>query len=95
MACSEPLQPSPDSSDGPGKHASLPVVVCDVHVEELWRYPVKSLRGEQIGRTDVLADGIAGDRVVHVREASGRVVTSRYRPGLLALAGTPTRTASL
>ena len=58
-----------------------------MHVQEIWRYPVKSLRGEQVERTVLLEDGIAGDRLVHVREAGGRVVTSRYRPGLLGLAG--------
>ncbi len=59
-----------------------------MYVAELWRYPVKSLRGEQLERAELLEDGIEGDRVAHVREAGGRVVTSRYRPGLLALSGT-------
>ena len=58
-----------------------------VYVAELWRYPVKSLRGERVEHAELLEDGIAGDRLAHVREAGGRVVTSRYRPGLLALAG--------
>jgi uncharacterized protein len=59
-----------------------------VHVSELWRYPVKSMRGERIDVADIRVDGIVGDRVVHVRESSGRVATSRFRPGLLGLAGT-------
>lgn len=59
-----------------------------MHVAELWRYPVKSLRGEQLGETELLADGIPGDRLVHVRAPGGRVITSRTRPRLLALAGT-------
>lgn len=58
-----------------------------MHIAELWRYPVKSLAGEQVDTAELLVDGIAGDRLAHVREAGGRVVTSRYRPGLLALAG--------
>ncbi len=33
-------------------------------------------------------NGVVGDRLVHVREPSGRVVTSRYRPGLLGLRAT-------
>jgi uncharacterized protein YcbX len=41
-----------------------------------------------ISETDVGLDGFAGDRLVHVREAGGRVVTSRYRPGLLGLRAT-------
>ena len=59
-----------------------------LRVEELWRYPVKSLAGEPLAAVEVGVDGIAGDRLVHVREGSGRVVTSRYRPGLLGLRGT-------
>jgi uncharacterized protein len=59
-----------------------------MHVAELWRYPVKSLRGEQLDAVDVGVDGLDGDRLVHARERSGRVVTSRYRPGLLGLNGT-------
>jgi len=59
-----------------------------VHVSELWRYPVKSMRGERIDVADIRRDGIVGDRIVHVRESSGRVATSRFRPGLLGLAGT-------
>ena len=57
-----------------------------MNVAELWRYPVKSLRGERL-RTRTSPDGIAGDRLVHVRRQSGRVVTSRFRPRLLGLQG--------
>jgi uncharacterized protein YcbX len=59
-----------------------------MHIAELWRYPVKSLRGEQLDSVTVGLDGLEGDRLVHARESSGRVVTSRYRPGLLGLNGT-------
>jgi uncharacterized protein len=59
-----------------------------VHVSELWRYPVKSMRGERLDVAEIRADGVVGDRLVHVRESSGRVATSRFRPGLLGLAGT-------
>ena len=59
-----------------------------MHVSELWRYPVKSMRGEPLDVAEIRADGVAGDRLVHVRESSGRVATSRFRPGLLGLAGT-------
>lgn len=58
-----------------------------MHVQELWRYPVKSLRGERLPAADVRTDGIAGDRLVHVAGPRG-VITSRTRPGLLSLAGT-------
>ncbi len=57
-----------------------------MRVAELWRYPVKSLAGERLERADVTANGIAGDRVVHVADGRGRVVTARTNPRLLGLA---------
>ena len=51
---------------------------------------MKSMCGERISVAEVASDGIVGDRLVHVRESSGRVATSRFRPGLLGLAGTLT-----
>jgi uncharacterized protein YcbX len=56
-----------------------------MHVAELWRYPVKSLAGERLERADVTANGIAGDRVVHVTNGRGRVVTARTTPRLLGV----------
>ena len=58
-----------------------------MHVGELWRYPVKSLKGERLDEVEIQADGLTGDRVVHVRNGSGRVLTSRTKPRLLALQG--------
>ena len=49
---------------------------------------MKSLRGERVDVADIREDGIVGDRIVYVRESSGRVATSRFRPGLLGLEGT-------
>ncbi len=46
------------------------------------------MRGERLDVAELRADGVVGDRLVHVRESSGRVATSRFRPGLLGLAGT-------
>ena len=57
------------------------------HVAELWRYPVKSLRGERVGSAALTERGIPGDRLVHVRAPGGRVVTSRTHPRLLGLQG--------
>lgn len=57
------------------------------YVEQLWRFPVKSMRGEQLGSATLTGDGIVGDRVVHVRGHRG-VVTARTRPGLLGLTAT-------
>ena len=62
--------------------------MADMRVAELWRYPVKSLGGERLDRAEVSANGIAGDRGVHVRNGRGRVVTSRTHPRLLGLHAT-------
>jgi uncharacterized protein YcbX len=59
-----------------------------MHVSEIWRYPVKSLKGERLEETEITKLGIAGDRqVVVVRQINGRFLTSRVRPKLLALQG--------
>ena len=52
-------------------------------LSEIWRYPVKSLGGERLTSATLGRDGIPGDRVVHVEDERGRVVTSRSRPRLL------------
>jgi hypothetical protein len=59
-----------------------------MEVKELWRYPVKSLKGEPLEDVEIRADGLVGDRLVHVRGGSGRVITSRTKPRLLGLRGT-------
>ena len=60
-----------------------------MYVAELWRYPVKSLAGEQIDVAEIHADGIAGDRRVLVyNEQTRRVITSRTHPKLLGLKAT-------
>src|SRR3954471_14297126 len=53
-----------------------------MRVAELWRYPVKSLRGERLKAVDIGENGVEGDRLVHVRQQSGRVVAGRFRPRL-------------
>jgi len=42
-------------------------------VRELWRYPVKSMRGECMDCLDVAAAGVAGDRAYALRDAEGRL----------------------
>ena len=59
-----------------------------LHVTELWRYPVKSLAGERLEAVAIGEDGLAGDRLVQVRNGRGRVVTARTHPKLLGLRGT-------
>lgn len=55
-----------------------------MHVAGLWRYPVKSLAGEPLPSARLTADGIIGDRLVHVRGARGPL-TGRTRHGLLTV----------
>jgi uncharacterized protein len=50
---------------------------------EIWRYPVKSMGGEMLTEAMLGAEGVPGDRIVHVEDGRGRVITSRSRPGLL------------
>jgi uncharacterized protein YcbX len=59
-----------------------------MHIQELWRYPVKSMAGERLEAAEVRKDGIVGDRVVHVVNDAGRVVTSRTKPVLLGYRAT-------
>jgi uncharacterized protein YcbX len=52
-------------------------------LKEIWRYPVKSMAGERLTAAVVHADGIEGDRLVHVTTEQGGVVTARTKPLLL------------
>jgi MOSC domain-containing protein len=54
-----------------------------VHVAELWRYPVKSMAGEELAEARLGPGGVEGDRLVLARGRDGRVVTARLRPRLL------------
>jgi len=56
-----------------------------VEVLSLWRYPVKSLQGEQVAVARLVEDGVLGDRLWGIRdETTGRILTARRRPELLA-----------
>jgi uncharacterized protein YcbX len=57
-------------------------------VRELWRYPVKSLRGERVEETLLSEEGLAGDRLVRPQSLIGRRMSARQHPGLLGLSGT-------
>jgi uncharacterized protein YcbX len=46
-------------------------------VQALFRYPVKSMLGEQLRAVDIGPQGVIGDRAYALREASGRVVTAK------------------
>ena len=57
-------------------------------VQEIWRYPVKSMAGELLPFAQLTEQGIPGDRVLQVRDLQGRILTSRTHPGLLGLRAT-------
>jgi uncharacterized protein YcbX len=55
-------------------------------VGELWRYPIKSMRGESLQEAWVIERGIIGDRVWAVRELErGGIMSARTFPALLDL----------
>jgi uncharacterized protein YcbX len=57
-------------------------------VSALWRFPVKSMQGEQLSTADVTADGIPGDRAYALVDVeSGKVISAksaRLFPNLLS-----------
>ncbi len=59
-------------------------MVEEVRVAQLWRYPVKSLKGERLNSAILTLDGVEGDRIVHVAGRRGPL-TGRTRHGLLTL----------
>jgi len=58
-----------------------------LRVDQLWRYPVKTLAGERLEAAELTVTGITGDRIVHVRGPEG-VRTSRIHSDLLGLYAT-------
>ncbi|MGZ4990452.1 MAG: MOSC domain-containing protein [Methylobacter sp.] len=57
-------------------------------ITEIWRYPVKTMAGEKLQQARIGLLGIEGDRVVHVEDALGQVITSRTHPRFLGHKGT-------
>ena len=55
-------------------------------VAALWRYPLKSLRGEALERIAIGPSGIPGDRAFALRDArDGRILSAKRTAALLAL----------
>ena len=52
-------------------------------VQEIRRYPVKSMAGESLKTADLTESGVVGDRIVQVRNTAGQVLTARTKPLLL------------
>ena len=59
-----------------------------MYLKEIWRYPVKSMKGERLESANLTPLGIEGDRLVQVRATSGKILTARTRPALLGHRGT-------
>ena len=58
-----------------------------LHIARLWRYPIKSLAGEELDSAHLTTSGLPGDRIVQVRGPEG-IRTSRRHHRLLGLRGT-------
>ena len=58
-----------------------------MNIAEIWRYPVKTMAGERLQWARIGPLGIEGDRVVHVEDANGHVITSRTHPRFLGHKG--------
>jgi uncharacterized protein YcbX len=55
-----------------------------LNVREIWRYPVKSLGGEQLESAHIGPNGIVGDRSFGIEDAvTGLILTARREPRLL------------
>jgi MOSC domain-containing protein len=55
----------------------------------IWRYPVKSLQGEEMPEALLEDDGLRGDRCWGIRdESTGKILTGRREPRLLLAAAT-------
>lgn len=52
-------------------------------VQDLFRYPVKSMQGERLHAVDIGVQGIVGDRAYALRESNGRIVTAKKWPAML------------
>lgn len=53
-------------------------------VAEVWRYPVKSMQGEQVERLDLAPGGAQGDRILAVVDrAAGKVLSGKRWPALM------------
>jgi uncharacterized protein YcbX len=58
-------------------------------VREIWRYPVKSMRGERLDRANAGAIGLWGDRGWAIRdEATGEIHTAKRHPVLMQCSAT-------
>jgi uncharacterized protein YcbX len=66
--------------------------VSTMRIVEIWRYPVKSVPGEQVTEAEIGPYGIVGDRQFALRDrTTGMTLTARREPKLLTVAALPSR----
>jgi MOSC domain-containing protein len=58
-----------------------------MHVEAIWRYPVKSTAGQLLGSARLGELGVPGDRLAYVVDGAGETLSARTQPRLLGLHG--------
>ena len=63
---------SPSDFEDPGAQPSDELDHSRGRVSRLWRYPVKSMLGEECSHLETDARGVAGDRLFAVRDANGK-----------------------
>jgi uncharacterized protein len=68
---------------------SVTLAAMSLTVAEIYRYPVKSCRGQQLGAAIVEPWGLAGDRRWMIVDPAGEVVTAREHPRLVLAAPGP------
>jgi hypothetical protein len=67
------------------QYVAKAVTMSDGHtatVQELWRFPVKSMQGERIDASEVTSVGLVGDRAYAVVDADNGKVGSAKHPRL-------------
>lgn len=52
-------------------------------VKQIFRYPIKSMLGEELGEVEIGPNGVTGDRAWALRETNGRIATAKKSANLL------------
>lgn len=59
-----------------------------MYLQQLWRYPAKSMAGESLESIELTPLGLEGDRQILVQSSAGRILTARTHHKLLGLKAT-------
>jgi uncharacterized protein YcbX len=57
------------------------------YVDRVWRYPVKSMRGQRADAIEIMQYGVVGDRRYAVQDASGRLGSGKRAEGFRKIDG--------